>query len=931
MKNLITLFFFLAFGNLLQAQNLSYDWAKSIGSASTDQGNSIIIDKSGNVYTTGFFMDSADFNPDPKSVNNLYSNGSADIYISKLDSKGKFVWAINIGGSYDDAGNSINLDASGGVYITGYFQDKVDFDPGKSSYPLVSSGGTDIFICKFDASGNFVWATKMGGKQDDGGNGIDLDVSGNVYTTGYFMDSVDFDANPKATALLVSYGSYDIFVSRLDNNGNYGWAGQMGGKSDDVGYSIALDSIGNIFTAGSFMDQANFDPTPKSSAMLTSGGSADIFVSKLTLKGSYVWARMAGASGYEEARGIVVDSYGNNYTTGYYYNTVDFDPGTGKGQVYNLTSVGNADIFIWKLDASGSFSWAKGIGGYDDDAGLAIALDPSNYVYTTGIFGDVVDFDPGSGTKNLTSAGYWDIFISKLNSSGAYDWAVNIGDYDDDAGLAIALEKSNSVYTTGAFVSSKVDFDPGTGTDFLSNMGDKDVFILKLSKCKVSYTDVKVSACNSYSYNGNTYSSSGTYSRTLKNSVGCDSIVNLKLTINTSTLASMNATACKSFTINGQTYTAEGSYTQTLVNKAGCDSFLVIELKFLNTSGSVNVKSCNKYTINGQTYTSSGKYIQTLKNKAGCDSTLTINLTILKSTSSTITITACNSYKLFATTYTTSGTYTQIEKNNAGCDSNITLKLTINKSSAETINKNACSSYTLNTQTYSKSGTYFQTLKNKKGCDSLITLILSINNTASTVTTTGCQNYTLNGQTYTNSCVYTQTIPNSKGCDSNITLNLTVNKVITSVTNIGGILTSDETGAAYQWLDCKKSNSPVLGEIYQSFTPTGTGDYSVIVTKNNCSDTSNCYTVKVGKIENLTKNQIQVFPNPTNAEINIHLDNSLKNGILKLTSVTGQIIEEKRFLNGNDFILNLNEFSKGVYFIEIIQCNTISRVKVIKN
>ena len=308
-----------------------------------------------------------------------------------------------------------------------------------------------------------------------------------------------------------------------------------------------------------------------------------------------------------------------------------------------------------------------------------------------------------------------------------------------------------------------------------------------------------------------------------------------------------------------------------------------------------------------------------------------MNLTILKSTTSTITIIACNSYKLFGTTYTTSGTFTQIEKNNVGCDSTITLKLTINKSTAETINKEACLNYTLNSQTYTKSGTYFQTLKNKKGCDSLITLNLSINNTIRSLTAIGCQSFTLNGQTYTNSGVYNQTIPNTKGCDSNITLNLTVNKVISTVTNIAGILTSDEVGAAYQWLDCKKSNSPVLGEIYQSYTPTTTGDYSVSVTKNNCSDTSICYSVKVGKTENVSKNRVQVFPNPTNAVINIHLDNSLRNGILKLTSVTGQIIEEKRSLNGNDFILNLTEHSKGVYFIEIDQGNTISRIKVIKN
>lgn len=916
--------------NYSKAQNISYEWAKSSGGSTYDQSNSVIVDKSGNVYTTGLFMDKSDFNPDPKDTFYLTSNGGTDIYILKLDASGKFVWALNIGGTSDDAGNSINLDASGDVYVTGYFQDKTDFDPGKNTKILTSNGGMDIFVCKFDASGNFVWADQMGGKDDDAGNGIDLDASGNVYTTGYFTSKADFNPSVKDSLMLTSIGQMDIFVSRLDNKGNYNWAGQMGGKSDDVGYGIALDSIGYVFTTGYFMSQADFDPDPKATAFLSSINDADIFVSKLDVKGVYSWARPAGESGSDVGTGIAVDALGNNYTTGYFYGGPDFDPGTGKGQVYKLTSNGDYDIFVWKLDASGAFVWAKNMGGTDYDMGLSIALDANKNVYTTGIFSDVADFDPGSSTTAFTSAGSWDVFISKLDGSGNYDIAYTVGDTGIDMGLGITVDKLKSLYTTGLYLSS-VDFDPGASKAYLTSVGDEDAFTLKLSVCKASFKDISVSACNSYNYRGNTYYQSGDYATTLKNSVGCDSIVTLKLKLNTSTVGSLYIGACDSYTLNGQTYTAEGTYNQTLTNKAGCDSFLILELKFLTSSGSVTAKACNTYSLNGKTYNSTGKYTQVIQNKAGCDSTITLNLTVLKSTSSNLNVTSCESYKLFGTTYTKSGIYNQIEKNEAGCDSNITLNLTINNSTFETINKDACSSFSLNAQTYTKSGTYTQVIPNKKGCDSTITLNLSINNSASSITAAGCQSYKLNNQTYTESGVYTQTIPNTKGCDSSITLNLTMTKVITTVTKIGNVLSSDAVGVAYQWVNCNNNNAPVPGEIYQSFTPSVTGDYAVKVTKNTCTDISGCYNVKVGRVNEYSSNRIHLFPNPTNGETNILLANGLNNGIIKLIDITGQIISEQRNLTGNNFIINLSEQSKGIYFIEINQGGNTSRVKLIRN
>jgi hypothetical protein len=931
MKKILILHCLLSFSVVLFAQKPNYEWAGALAGSDFDQGNSVIVDRSGNVYSTGMFSGKADFDPSLKSVNSLTSNGGTDIYISKLDPNGKFLWAVNMGSSLDDGGNSINLDASGNVYVTGFFSDSIDFDPGKGTVMLGSSGGYDIFVTKFDASGNFIWVSQMGGPGDDAGNGIDVDANGSVFTTGYFNDSCDFNPSPKARALITSLGASDIFISILDNRGNYYWAGQMGSSGDDVGNGIACDTIGHVFATGYFTGTADFNPDPKSSATLNSIGDLDIFVLKLNIKGDYQWAKNTGAGQTDEGKGIAVDGMGNNYSTGYFYGTADFDPGTGKGQVYNLTSKGNTDVYVWRLDASGNFVWARNMGGKYDDGGTSIALDGDKNVYTTGVYGDVGFFDPSSTSNTLTSNGAWDMFISRLTSAGNYDYALSVGNTDDEGGLGIAVDKLKSVYTTGAFVSSVVDFNPGSGKDTLISSGDYDAFVLKLSICKYSFTDVKATACNNYSYNGITYYKSGTYSSTLKNAIGCDSIITLNLTINTTSFGNLAATACSSYTVNGQTYTAEGTYQQTLVNKVGCDSFLNVDLKFLTSNGTLKYKTCNSASINGKTYTNSGTYSQVLKNKAGCDSNLTINLTIVKSSSSNLFVTACNSYKLFAITYTKSGVYNQTEKNNAGCDSLITLNLTINNPTTQTLNINECISYKLNSQTYTKSGTYTQVIPNIKGCDSTITLNLSINHSESTLNEKGCQSYSLNGKTYTDNGTYTQVIPNKKGCDSTITLNLTLTKIITTVTKTGLNLSADATGVSYQWVDCNKNDAPILGEIYQTYSPSATGDYAVKLTKDNCTDKSVCYNVKIGGVNRPLNNQVTIYPNPSQNQVTLSFMEPVKHAAIKLYNSNGQLVFEETEVFGKHYQLNMLQLSKGIYVVEISQESKVLRTKIVKN
>jgi hypothetical protein len=458
-----------------KAQGPTFQWAKTIGGTANEYGYATAVDASGNVYYTGSFRTTVDFDPGPGTFN-LTSAGGDDIFISKLDASGNFLWAKRIGWIAADIGNGITLDASGNVFITGYFRATlVDFDPGAGTFNLYGDGLDDIFILKLDALGNFVWAVNMGGPGSDHGNAIGLDASGNVYSTGSFSGTADFD--PSATTYnLTSSTPNDIYISKLDATGSFIWAKKMGGSSIiDSGTDIALDALGNVYTTGSFGATVDFDPGA-GTYNLTALGSIDVFVSKLDASGNFVWAKQFGGSGGDHGEGLTLDAAGNVYTTGDFQTTADFDPGAA---TFNLTSAGSWDIFVSKLDASGNFVWAKGMGSPGGDHGLDIAVDAANNVFSTGSFSQTADFDPGPGVNNITTVGSDDIFISKLDASGNFGWAKSIGSTGQDFGFSISLDAGGSIYTTGSF-SLTADFDPGPGTYNLTSVGIEDIFVSKL-------------------------------------------------------------------------------------------------------------------------------------------------------------------------------------------------------------------------------------------------------------------------------------------------------------------------------------------------------------------------------------------------------------------------------------------------------------------
>ena len=419
----------------------------------------ISVDSSKNAYTTGSFSGTVDF-----GGGDVTSNAVSDIFVVKLDSDGNFQWVYTAGGSGNDRAVDIGTDSSGNSYITGNFSETVNFGGGD----VTSAGNSDdIFVVKLDSDGNFQWVYTAGGTQDgtssttlkfDGGTGIDIDSSGNVYITGIFDTVVDFGGGN------VSSSGKDIFVLKLDTDGNFQWVYNVLSSGNDDANSITTDPSGNTYTTGYFYNTADFG-----GGDVTSNGYNDIFVVKLDSDGNFQWVYTAGGTGVDELHAIAIDSSDNVLTTGYLSSTVNYGGGV------RISAV-TVTALVLKLDSFGSLVWVNAYGGQGAQEGLGIAVDSSDNIFTTGYFYNTVDFGDG----DVTSTGNEDIYILKLNSSGSFQWIKTYGSTAAstsyyDVTNDITVDTDGSVYTVGA-TGENTDF--GTGNIVGSSF---DSFVLKLT------------------------------------------------------------------------------------------------------------------------------------------------------------------------------------------------------------------------------------------------------------------------------------------------------------------------------------------------------------------------------------------------------------------------------------------------------------------
>ena len=456
-KTLLTLpLFFLCCWFCGYGQTPDWVWARGAlsNSAGNGEGISITTDKSNNVYITGFYNNTITFG----SFILTSTNPDAS-YLAKYDASGNVLWAKsavnNVNGM--SVGWSVCTDVFGNAYLTGYFLGAVSF----GSYTLTSAGGYDIFLVKYDSSGNVLWAKSAGGTSSDAGSGVSTDPSGNAYLTGYFSSaSITF-----GSFSLNNVGNGDIFLAKYDSIGNVLWAKSAGGSGGDGANSIATDTLSNVYITGAFSSSLiTFGPFT-----LTNVGSGSIFLAKYDSSGNVVWAKNTGGTGSDEGYYVVADVSGNAYLTGRYSSpSIIFGADT-------LVNMGGYDAFLARYDSSGNVRWAKGIGGTVLEQGFCVAIDKSYRTYITGGFtSPSLTFD--SITVQRPAVSTDPMFVAGYDSSGRVLWAKALASGGDDNN-AVAASPSGCIYIGG-------DFEPASfivGNDTLINSGaSEEVFVAKL-------------------------------------------------------------------------------------------------------------------------------------------------------------------------------------------------------------------------------------------------------------------------------------------------------------------------------------------------------------------------------------------------------------------------------------------------------------------
>ena len=518
----------------------SLSWSTYLGGSNAERGNGIATDGSGNAFVTGNAW-STNF-----PTSNAYqgsNSGSADVFLTKFSSSGSVQWSTYLGGSSYDYGYGVATDGNGNAFVTGNTE-STDFPTSSATYAS-NSGDVDVFLTKFSSSGSVQWSTYLGGSSTDHGNGVATDGSGNAFVTGYTW-SFNF---PTSNAAYASHsGAYvDAFVMKFSSSGSVQWSTYLGGSNTDRGHGVATDGSGNVFVTG-YTHSFNF-PTDNA-AYASHSGSADAFVAKFSSSGSMQWSTYLGGSSTDVGNGVATNGSGNAFVTGY----------------------------TW------SFNFPTSNAAYASNPG-----DPSAFATKFTICSPTTVEDSVTACESYTSP------------SGQYIWTTS-GIYQDTLMSAARCDSILTIHLTLLQSTS------GTET---------------------------VTACESYTWSatGLTYTASGTYSATITNVAGCDSTATLDLTVLESASTTLNATACDRYISPSGSYiwTTSGTYTDTLLNRNGCDSLISVHLTILGPSTStISAITCNPYiSPSGKyTWTTSGTYTDTLTNIRGCDSLITVHLTI---------------------------------------------------------------------------------------------------------------------------------------------------------------------------------------------------------------------------------------------------------------------------------------------------------------
>jgi hypothetical protein len=424
-------------------------WSKRLGGTNEEIAHAVATDSKGDVVVLAIFPNVASFGGDP-----MTSAGGDDVALAKFSSGGEYMWSKRLGGTGNDAGIDVAVGPGDEIVVTGNFLGQVDFGGGTK---LSSLGGQDVFVATYDAKGGHRWSLRFGETGTAGAVGVTVNDRGQVLVVGTLGGTADFGGG-----LLSSTGGEDAFVAALSPEGAPVWSRVFGGTGLDAAAAVVTDAYGEITVAGSFSAAVPFDQT-----MLTSAGTRDVFLVKLTDALALQWALGFGGAGWTEAYSVGADRQGNAVFTGYFAGTVDFGGGV-------MTSIDEGDdLFVTKMSPLGRHLWSKSFEAPGADYGIFLSIDGEDNVLVSGYFADSVAFGP----EPLVSVGGDEGFVVKISPEGEHVWSRGIGGTGGDSAYAVAADGKGNVYVTG-FFTEEVDF----GDNRVKSAGGDDTFVLKYSK-----------------------------------------------------------------------------------------------------------------------------------------------------------------------------------------------------------------------------------------------------------------------------------------------------------------------------------------------------------------------------------------------------------------------------------------------------------------
>ncbi|MFD1550933.1 hypothetical protein DNU06_04980 [Putridiphycobacter roseus] len=446
--------------------------------------------------------------------------------------------------------------------------------------------------------------------------------------------------------------------------------------------------------------------------------------------------------------------------------------------------------------------------------------------------------------------------------SSSYSFTVPLTATIGQTRMRVIQQESGSVGATLPCVT----FTWGSAVDFTINIID--------CSAGPSYSTISPMSCGYYTApSGAVFHDAGTYSDTIVNHLGCDSVITINLST-TNTFSTINPVVCGTYVTpsGNNSYGVSGVYSDTIPNAAGCDSVITINLTNNNSVNVFSTSACNVYTSpSGIQHTQSGTFNDTITNAVGCDSIMTITLTMFYNNSVTIFVSSCGgSYTSNAgNVYTATGVYIENFTSVNGCDSILYVDLMVAESVNQSIVVEACDEWTAPDGTlFTANGTHIESFTNVTGCDSVNTYLVSIN---------------------------------------------TVNETVTLVSAL--TIEANETGASYQWIDCNNGNAAISGETGQTFVASVNGDYACEVTKDNCTKVSKCVRIGSLGVEN-ESTPFSIYPNPSIGVFNIELNEVTENTVLNVTNAAGQVVFTRN-INESKTTISLENVKAGIYFIQI--------------